>query len=170
MCAHRLRRSLEDLEFQASGSISINTLLSWHTRISDWSLTDVSLFNFSRQPAQMSALRKRTRMQAEKLLLSAVERRHANTRGDSFETRSAKIGIGAATLLSFSQCESHATRCALTSRSTRAHTKGACWHPSMKRHRCCSMVRAGFSGGHITTLIVVFGPLLFLFFHPAPNR
>ena len=57
---------------------------------------------------QLSALRKRTRMQAEKLLLSAVERRHANTRGDSFETRSAKIGIGAATLLSFSQCESHA--------------------------------------------------------------
>ena len=48
-------------------------------------------FRFPRQPAQMSALRKRTRMQAEKLLLSAVERRHANTRGDSFETRSAKI-------------------------------------------------------------------------------
>ena len=82
---------------------------------------------------QLSALRKRTRMQAEKLLLSAVERRHANTRGDSLETRSATIGIAAATLLSSSQCETQATRCALTARSTGARAKGACWHPSMKR-------------------------------------
>ena len=50
VCAHRLRRSLEDLGFQASGSISINTLLSWHTRISDWSLTDVSFFHFPHSP------------------------------------------------------------------------------------------------------------------------
>ena len=82
---------------------------------------------------QLSALRKRTRMQAEKLLLSTVECRHANTRGDSLETRSATTGIAAATLLSSSQCETQATRCALTARSTGAHAKGACWHPSMKR-------------------------------------
>ena len=108
---------------------------------------------FPRQPAQTSALRKRTRMQDEKLLLSAVGRRHANTRGDSFETRSAKIGIGAATLLSFSQCESHATRCALTSRALFTSSyQGSLLATSIKDHRCCSMVRAGFSGGHIRTL------------------